>query len=383
MYELGVLRALDDCVDGLNLNRLDTYVGVSSGAFIAAGLANNINSAQMCRIFINANSREHPFKPELFLRPAWKEYQRRLADLPGALTDALLTFFRNPTAMPITEAISQLARVIPSGLFDNAKVQAFLREIFTLPGRTDVFTELEAKLVVVAVDLDTGLAVRFGEEGHRQVPISRAVQASSALPGLFPPVEIDGRCYVDGALRRTLHASVALDRGCDLLIAINPLVTFDSREYARVHGGTEPSKLVRGGLPTVLSQTFRALIQSRMNVGLEKYATRYPAADFMLVQPNPDDAKLFFTNVFSYAYRKRLCEHAYQDTRAKLRRHRERIAPVLECHELSLCNENLCDPERQFDSDVDSVRGSTNRYTSRLSSTLDDLDDWLRHAANS
>ncbi|MFY8060580.1 MAG: patatin-like phospholipase family protein, partial [Arenimonas sp.] len=36
MYELGALRALEVAIDGLDLNRLDVYVGVSSGAFLAA-----------------------------------------------------------------------------------------------------------------------------------------------------------------------------------------------------------------------------------------------------------------------------------------------------------------------------------------------------------
>ena len=49
MYELGALRALDEALDGLDLTRLDCYVGVSSGAFLAAGLANRMSTAQMCR----------------------------------------------------------------------------------------------------------------------------------------------------------------------------------------------------------------------------------------------------------------------------------------------------------------------------------------------
>jgi predicted acylesterase/phospholipase RssA len=58
------------------------------------------------------------------------------------------------------------------------------------------------------------------------VPVSRAVQATCALPGLFPPVEIDGRRFVDGALTKTLHASVALDDGMDLVLCLNPLIPF-------------------------------------------------------------------------------------------------------------------------------------------------------------
>jgi hypothetical protein len=58
------------------------------------------------------------------------------------------------------------------------------------------------------------------------VPISKAVEASAALPGYYPPVKIDGRHYVDGALLKTLHASAALKEGVKLLFAINPLVPY-------------------------------------------------------------------------------------------------------------------------------------------------------------
>ena len=48
-------------------------------------------------------------------------------------------------------------------------------------------------LALVATELDTGRPVAFGSPGWDHVPISRAVQATCALPGMFPPVEIDGR----------------------------------------------------------------------------------------------------------------------------------------------------------------------------------------------
>jgi len=47
MYELGALRALDEAIDGLDLGALDVYVGVSSGAFVAAGLANGLDTAEV------------------------------------------------------------------------------------------------------------------------------------------------------------------------------------------------------------------------------------------------------------------------------------------------------------------------------------------------
>ena len=56
MYELGTLRALDEVLDGIDLTRLDVYVGVSSGAFLAASLANGIGTTAMCRIFLTGEN---------------------------------------------------------------------------------------------------------------------------------------------------------------------------------------------------------------------------------------------------------------------------------------------------------------------------------------
>lgn len=231
MYELGALRALDEALDGLDLTRMDCYVGVSSGAFLAAGLANRMSTAEMCRIFITGTSDDAEFRPETFLRPNVGEYLRRAASLPGLYADWVSRLLRSPhRATRWSDLFLRFGGLVPTGIFDNQEVERFLRDIFTRRGRSNDFRTLDADLFVVAVDLDSGEAVRFGEQGWDDVPISRAVQASSALPGLYPPVEIGGRHFLDGALRRTMHASTVLDRGIDLMIGVNPLVPFDANQ---------------------------------------------------------------------------------------------------------------------------------------------------------
>ena len=69
VYEIGALRALDEAIDGLDLNALSIYVGVSAGGFIAANLANQLTTAQMCRAILKEEPGEHPFLPETFLQP--------------------------------------------------------------------------------------------------------------------------------------------------------------------------------------------------------------------------------------------------------------------------------------------------------------------------
>ncbi|WP_206860795.1 patatin-like phospholipase family protein [Lysobacter changpingensis] len=371
MYELGALRALDEAIDGLDLTRLDGYVGVSSGAFLAAGLANRIDTAQMCRIFITGDSTDVQFRPETFLRPAIFEYLRRAVRLPRLAAQwwQELLFSRNEARW--SDLLMHFGALVPTGLFDNRRVELFLQDVFSRRGRSNDFRELDTQLCVVAVDLDSGEAVKFGTPGWDEVPISVAVQASAALPGLYPPVEIGGRHFVDGALRRTMHASVLLDRGVDLMIGLNPLVPFTHDESGRPV--SHDRSLAAGGLPAVLSQTFRTLLQSRMQVGLARYAQQYPDTDQLIFEPNAGDAELFFTNAFSFSARQRICEIAWRNTMADLRRRADELAPVLEANGLALRMEVVNDEARTL---LDGLAPPPrdNDATARLRRALDDVD---------
>ena len=53
IYEVGALLALADSLDGLDFNDLDVYVGVSSGGFVAAALANGISPARSSAVRSN------------------------------------------------------------------------------------------------------------------------------------------------------------------------------------------------------------------------------------------------------------------------------------------------------------------------------------------
>lgn len=373
IYEMGALRALDEAIEGLDLTRLDVYVGVSSGAFLAAGLANRVGSDEMCRMFITEESPEHQFRPEMFLKPAFFEYIRRLGSLPKIFGEWLVDLITSPGSVGWSESLGRLGAAIPTGLFDNEGIERYLRGIFDAPGRSNDFRALDRPLYVVAVDLDSGHAVRFGTSEAPNVPISKAVQASSALPGFYPPVEIDGRYYVDGALQRTLHASVALDEDLDLLLALNPLVPFDASAL-RDRGDEPPGSLVDGGLPRVMSQTIRAMLYSRMRVGFGKYDKSYDHSDLVLFQPDPDDAEMFFTNVFSFSSRRHLCEHAYQTTLADLRNRRELLAPVLERHGLKLRDDILDDAQRTVWDGLEGTRPPNSTVLSRLHRALHELE---------
>ncbi|HEX6138570.1 MAG TPA: patatin-like phospholipase family protein [Casimicrobiaceae bacterium] len=378
IYEIGTLLALADSIEHLDFNALDVYVGVSSGGFVAAALANGISPAQMYRLFID-DGRDAALKPEVFLKPALSEFARRLAGLPSLALHAALQYLRDPLHRGVMESFATLSRAVPTGMFDNRAIDDFLKRLFAAPGRRNDFRRLESRLYLVATNLDTGHSVVFGAPGLDHVPISRAIQASSALPGLFPPVEIDGQHYVDGALNKTLHASLALDQGVDLLFCVNPLVPFDAQSAHR-RGRLTVQKLARGGLPVVLSQTFRAIIYSRMKVGMEKYATQYPHADILLFEPAREDVEMFFARIFSYAQRRRLCTLAFDSTRDYLARNAAALAPSLRRHALRLREDRVGDPGRRIADALNDPRplhAGTARCTIR--STKRDLEHALGH----
>jgi predicted acylesterase/phospholipase RssA len=257
IYEIGSVRALDESIEGIDLNDLHIYVGVSAGAFISACLANNLSTAQMCRAIVKAEPGEHPFVPENFMTPAVGEFVRSGLKVPRLLAEGFWHMVSHPADSSLFEPMTRLARALPVGIFKNEPIRTYLEKIFSMHGRSDDFRDLRRKLVVVATDLDSGRPARFGEPGLDHVPISKAVQASTALPGLYPPALIDDRYYVDGVLLKTIHASVALEEGADLVLCVNPIVPVDTIRSVEL-GVMRRGQLTDRGLPTVLCRPGRA-----------------------------------------------------------------------------------------------------------------------------
>ena len=306
IYETGVMVALEEALVGLDLTQCGVYVGVSAGGFMAAGLANGVSARELHQLFIESEAFDDPFEPDLLLSPALGEYARRMISF-DAVRGGGAALSRGSVRTRIFESFTRLARP-PAGMFDNSRIGHWLAKHFSQEGRTNDFRDLRTKLFLVATDLDTAEAVAFGSEGRDHVPISRAVQASAALPGLFPPVEIDGRHYVDGALKKdAARLCRAARRG-----KIADLRQSDRAVRTPISPPEKRLSLIDFGLPVVLSQTFRAIIHSRMRVGMETLSPTIPEADVVLFEPSRSDADMFFTNVFSYSGRRRQSEHAYQ-----------------------------------------------------------------------
>lgn len=403
-YEVGVLCALEDAIAGLDFTRADVYVGVSSGAVITSLLANGVTPRTLSRAILSRAGGGLDLDPNVLFTPAIGEYARRAARLPGLLGGWVKRRIQNPLDMSVLGSLLELGALAPVGLFDSAPMQRYLARIFSAAGRSDDFRRLRGKLRVVAVKLDTSELVTFGGEGYEHVPVSRAVQASLALPGFYCPVTIDGEQYIDGVARRTLNASVALEEGADLLFCVNPIVPVDvhrgengngggstgasngngGKGNGRETNGKRPRSLTDYGLPAVLSQTFRTAIHSRMGTGFRSYAHTYPDADVVLVEPDLSDHRMFFSNIFSFNNRRDVCEHAYASTLRHLRDHAGEVGAKLEKHGLRLRHEVLNDPRRVLFAEAEFDAAPTSAgVVGEIRSVLDRLGDVLERIEKS
>jgi NTE family protein len=106
------------------------------------------------------------------------------------------------------------------GLVDGVKVQ----ELIDLLTKRKNIEALPVNYWAVATDLFSGEEIVF-----RKGPLASAVRASISIPGVFNPVELDGRMLVDGAVVAGVPVSVAKQMHGDLIVAVN--VGFDHTQH--------------------------------------------------------------------------------------------------------------------------------------------------------
>lgn len=320
-YEVGALRALDDLLLDLTVNDFDIYVGTSAGSIVAALLANGISPAAMALGMQGASRELSPPSQWALYRLNVLDFAVRILRLPALLREAMVEVAHHPGRLGSADLLGMLAPLVPAGIFDHGALVAFLRKVFSLPGLSDDFRDLDPELHIVACALDTDERVVFSRFHNAHVPISRAAAASSAIPVLFKPVRIDGVDYVDGGIKGNAAIDVAVDRGASLIVVVNPVVPLEARSSRvppalRQRMGEHLSDL---GLPGVYNQVFRGVLHDGLLDHLRLVRQRRPDVDIILIEPRPDDDKMFFHELMSYSARQVVMEHGYESVANGLR----------------------------------------------------------------
>jgi NTE family protein len=313
-YEIGALRALDDLLVDLTVNDFDIFVGTSAGSIVGALLANGVSPAAMAMGLSGTNRDLRPPTQLALYRPNVGELLSRMLRLPKLLQDAAFELARHPGRLGSLDVLGMLSPLLPTGIFDHSALGGFLHKIFSLPGLTDDFRELEPELHIVTCALDSDERVVFNRFHNAHVPISRAAAASSALPVLFRPVRIDGVDYLDGGIKGNASIDVAVEQGATLIVVVNPIVPLDVRstrvpERVREQMGTRLSDL---GMRGVYNQVFRGMLHDGLRDHIRAVRARHPEVDILLIEPRPDDEKMFFHEIMSYSARLMVLQHGYE-----------------------------------------------------------------------
>jgi NTE family protein len=145
---------------------------------------------------------------------AWDEV---LNDRPPRLERSAYTKANERNNISSQELGLRDAKVqVPRGLNYGQQIEFFFNTLAAQTGEVGHFDQLDIPFRAVATDIETGKMVVLERGG-----IARAMRASMSVPGIFAPVEIDGRALLDGGLVRNLPVDVAHDMGADIIIAVN------------------------------------------------------------------------------------------------------------------------------------------------------------------
>lgn len=329
LYEVGALMALDALFHNVTVRDFDLYVGTSAGAFVAALVANNVSPARI-RDTLEHDRRTLPhLTGSQFLSVPWRNHlatlPRMAAAIPGIVQHLWNTW---PDAL-VLDTVGSLLNHLPAGLLSPSGLEAYVRRVLTTGGRSNEFRRLRRRLLIPATKLDTGEIQVFGEYRNDPTPISQAVAASAAVPILFEPVRIDGIDYVDGAVSKTAHTRLAIDRGARLVVLVNPLRPL-------VLDGATARPLAEGGALTIAAQSFRVALHRRLREGLKRHAYEHPETDVVLLEPHHADVQLFDVPFMTYTLRHEVVRRGYRTTIKTMLAEYDRHAALFARHGIEL-----------------------------------------------
>ncbi|TVR23827.1 MAG: hypothetical protein EA396_02550 [Anaerolineaceae bacterium] len=296
-FHLGVLRTLRQ-------EKISSIVGASAGsivgAFIASGASvDTITSAlhqdrvylPKFDIWLDTVRSSKLFRPKLRQLTRQSLYTgyaslRFLASLPMLRNQDLLAEILDRLILSQSKA---------TGFFDSVALEDLFRNFLPSGG----FRDTEIDLYVTATALDTNRRAVFNRDYDfltdedqfiSDVPIHKAVRASSAVPGMFDPVMIKGEYYIDGEIKRTLSADIGVGLADRVII---------SHTYQPYYGNNGRSVRDMGWLH-ILRQSLITVFHERINRWREYAEAEGITADIIWIQPDPDDIEFFQAPEFSF-----------------------------------------------------------------------------------
>jgi NTE family protein len=354
VYEIGALRALDLLAANRTINQFDVYVGTSAGAFVASLCANGVTPEEMMRVVTHQG-------PQAFrdidlgdlLRLNLPELARTSVRLPLKVASLARQLIPQLGQVSLIDILLGLAEVLPSGAYTGEGIERYLRRVLEEEGRHDDFRELAHELYLVATDLDSCERIVFGADGFEDVPISKAVRASGALPMVYAPVKIGDRELIDGGIVSTTNLDIAVEAGASLVIVINPIVPFVN---VREDGDGPPARRISDmGFSKIGYQAFKLLGHRRLHELATMWEERYPGVDIVLIEPEPLDELMFETSIMSFSSRIEIARHGFQSVTYHLLHEYERYKEIWARHGIEISERRVRKVVRHFEAEEEEV----------------------------
>jgi NTE family protein len=338
VYEIGALRALDLLAVNSTVNNFDVYVGTSAGSFVAGMLANGVTPDEMMQV-INRRvpSQLEDLNLDRVLKPNYFGFLQKAAMLPLRSLELMRSLARMGEFSAMDVGVG-LAEALPTGFYSGSGIADYVAGALSEDGRVDDFRLLDRELYLTATDLDTCERIVFGEEGWDDVPISKAIQCSTTLPIVYKPVDLKGRQMVDGGIRSTTNVDIAVEKGAQFIVVVNPLVPFvnDFEKTIPTVFGTRVRRVSDMGLPAIANQTFRLIAHARLHQAVEVWQERYPGVDIILLEPEPNDELMFGTPIMDYSRRLKIARHGFESVTATLAQDYDRYKEIADRHGLEI-----------------------------------------------
>ena len=222
----GVLAALAEAT-GWDARTSEVVVGTSAGATTAVSLRAGLSAADL-RAQYN-RTEPSPDGRTLLDRvttPLDLGPRDGAAERPTGRPANPMLLLRDLVSTARPRPVVALSGLLPEGPHDGSSLGVRTTELHPEPWP-------DRPTWICAVDLDDGSRVVLGRDDV-DTEIGPAVQASTAVPGWFRPVEVDGRRLVDGGVHSTTNADLVAALGLDLVV-----VSSSKTAVATVGGGMQ------------------------------------------------------------------------------------------------------------------------------------------------
>ncbi len=359
VYEIGALRALDLLSVNRTVNQFDVYVGTSAGSFVAAAVANGVTPEEMMRVIVQQVPTPFPdARISSLLKPNYAEFVTKGIQIPWRLAQVVRNLLRDLGQVSAVDVVVGLAEALPSGLYTGDGVERYVRTVLSDPDRTDDFRLLPPELYLAATDLDTCERIVFGAEGWDDVPISRAVSASSALPMIYRPVKVKDRELIDGGILSTTNLDIAVEAGAKFIVVVNPLVPFVNDFEMRIPtiAGSRARRVSDMGFPQIGYQAFKLLAYQRLHELARRWEDHYPGVDIILIEPEPNDELMFQTSIMNYTSRVDIARHGFQSVTLKLAHDYSRFKRICARHGIEISATRVRKVVKHFEAEREKTR---------------------------